>query len=542
MENLNSVDLNVNMKKRSRDESTKIDLLSNADVGGFSKPTFLFLNQGDSDDDDVDTKDVTKDICQYFHNYDFMNAMKMNALFNKHMYLLTNQIYENRRLYLSSFDNKTPIERLNILNRKLTFEAKNHIYKYNDLIVSSVTQFLDIFFKFDADATIDRMMSGKGWKRSFYYNKFGKEIFGGAEPVKCKAAAEKIKRKILKYWDDLALAGTSVHCAIEKHEEMREYLENKKMTEDAVAVDDEICVVTEDAKVSTIESNDENVSLENLSVYNFLEPQYSKLDTVLDRRVCLSGYEQFDEYRKIMGWKILNLETKIYNPELNIAGCVDAIYQVDSVNRPFDVVIVDWKTCTISPQGFLSYEADSIFQGYPKTNYIKYSMQLSLYAKSLELIGFNVVGLYIVSLKHYIGINGNVKNDDDDDDETKKGNVMVDKDENSINILSRFLKKIFYQITQSKIVSNSLNGLIKSLENDKTYNECKSVDDKVGILEDVCRKENCNEFYNVVVNRDNVYTFKIFDAIYFNHLYDLILWNVMSNKNSIESNLCGGLL
>lgn len=539
---------------------------------GYTNETFSYMINHESSNNDAEAADdsVTSNLTtaktRWYTIVDFLRAMSMNPniydQYKKHVdnkRALRLQMIEelDKKIAANANDNDPHgIQvRLAYLQNGLTFDGPSHQYTYKNNRIMSVTQYIEeYFFPFNTDAVIDKMMNSRNWPYSYYYNKFGKKLNGRSTTTRRGGATSGILRnnetedpavtrvRIKTHWDNLANAGTMVHSAIEKYNKMlMHYNEKFETHQSTTSVNEQFSGWLEkyvSKGIGKVKVNEPHfveklssvpwspfmlpkptnkITIEPLTIYDFLEPQYSPLDKVLNRRLCLANYLQFDDYIKKKGWKLLAVECRIYDPEFNIAGCVDAVYQTDPINNPLDIAIVDWKTCAITTTGFDIYDCKSLFADYPKCKYIQYSMQLGLYARPFTRVGFNVTRTCIVGLKYYIGAkigNNTAANKNDhrsDDDEENCSHIYV---------LQKFAKR-YPDYGRSSMSTGTMGNAtetnavldVMTLDADDENDE-ENKKKQIGIMVD-----------NGDIWADKNYSFKIYDAINFDNVFETIEMN-----------------
>jgi len=105
-----------------------------------------------------------------------------------------------------------------------------------------------------------------------------------------------------------------------------------------------------------------------------------------------------DEVMKKRNWTIYRTEWMIFIEELLLTGSVDGIVQVDPINYPKRIIVLDWKhSKKIDREGFKGQKGKGICSDLQDCNYNHYNNQLSLYRYILENhYGFEVVESYMV--------------------------------------------------------------------------------------------------------------------------------------------------
>ena len=107
--------------------------------------------------------------------------------------------------------------------------------------------------------------------------------------------------------------------------------------------------------------------------------------------VAIEQFLQWDETRQ---WEIFRTEWSSYDEQHKLAGTIDAVFR--KPNGKF--VLVDWKRCKeIRTNNKWQSAQDVRISHLPDCNFVKYSLQLNLYARILEGYGIEIDDSYIVN-------------------------------------------------------------------------------------------------------------------------------------------------
>jgi len=214
-----------------------------------------------------------------------------------------------------------------------------------DVKYTSVTTWNHQHFpKFDADAIIDKMMNGSGWKKGHKY--------WGQTPEQIKALWDANKNAV-------SGAGTDLHYEIEcfnNNDDLAPGYTNKELYEKYMQENGDILATK---------------PIEWQYFINFIK------DT-----------PDLKPYRT---------EWIIYNDSVKISGSIDMVYE----NQDGTISIYDWKRCKniTSSNNFNKFAIHPLICHLPDTNFWHYSLQLNTYKVILEeKYGKKVRDLFLVRL------------------------------------------------------------------------------------------------------------------------------------------------
>lgn len=235
-------------------------------------------------------------------------------------------------------------------DEQIRFYASGHKYEILSDIgskyVSVTTWNHGHFPKFDADAIIRNIMSGKNWNET---NKY----WG--------MTSSQIKASWKKSGDSASCSGTNLHERIEN------FMNNDKLEEKYTNRD-------------LIEKYEEKKS-DNLEVYVEEKEWVYFLDFVRSNPLL----------------KPYRTEWMIYDEDIKIAGSIDMVYENDDGT----LSIYDWKRCKeiSSENPFRKFASNPLISSIPDTNYWHYALQLNTYKSILERkYGKEIVSLHLVRL------------------------------------------------------------------------------------------------------------------------------------------------
>lgn len=110
-----------------------------------------------------------------------------------------------------------------------------------------------------------------------------------------------------------------------------------------------------------------------------------------DDDVALKQFLDWDETKQL---EIYRTEWRVFDDDLKLAGTIDAVFR--KPNGKF--VLVDWKRCKeIRLNNKFDKAKDQRISHLPDCNFVKYSIQLNIYARILEVYGIDVEECYIVN-------------------------------------------------------------------------------------------------------------------------------------------------
>lgn len=214
-----------------------------------------------------------------------------------------------------------------------------------DVKYTSVTTWNHQHFpKFDADAIIDKMMNGSGWKKGHKY--------WGQTPEQIKALWDTNKNAV-------SGAGTDLHYEIEcfnNNEDLSPGYTNKELYEKYMQENGDILA---------------SKPMEWQYFINFIKDK-----------------PDLKPYRT---------EWIIYNDDVKISGSIDMVYE----NQDGTISIYDWKRCKniTSANNFNKFAIHPLICHLPDTNFWHYSLQLNTYKVILEeKYGKKVRDLFLVRL------------------------------------------------------------------------------------------------------------------------------------------------
>jgi hypothetical protein len=123
----------------------------------------------------------------------------------------------------------------------------------------------------------------------------------------------------------------------------------------------------------------------------------------IDNVKAFNGVQFFDRLTRGLNKPHVDTEKIIYSEKLGIAGMIDVMITHQNADNPSEryVTLLDWKT-----NKKLDIKKDIFKRGGEKTldnvrddKYSRYTLQLSLYAYMLELIGYKINNLIVVHLQ-----------------------------------------------------------------------------------------------------------------------------------------------
>lgn len=217
---------------------------------------------------------------------------------------------------------------------KVAFHEKNHVYKKGKKKLTSVTTFLSEFF-----------------------DKFDANKMAKIKAIQSKRAG--IKGQGVRYWkalwDSRAEHGSHVHKMLE------EFI-NAMFREEGVT---------------------------------------TPPDTIEAANKYLAGVEYITKYHRGVSKPVMYTEQIVYDGDSLLAGQVDIIVSrdKDDVSNERVLDILDFKTNhKITTEGYKGKKCKNPIEYLDDCSYIKYSLQLSLYAYMLEKKGANIGNLIIIHL------------------------------------------------------------------------------------------------------------------------------------------------
>ncbi len=224
---------------------------------------------------------------------------------------------------------------------KCLFIEEPHEYWIGEEKMTSVTQLLKKYFEpFDTNK-IAKLKADK--TKRINYQKYKK-----GEPLTEQDKKEATQKYWKQLWKEAASHGTRVHEALENH-------------------------------INKVEGN------------NLQEER---------------DYKKYEQGKKALEWIFKNhfktkkvthhTEELIYNEDLQIAGQIDLMSTVDD-----NIYLLDYKTSKkISMEGYKGKKGiHPITMNLESCEYIKYSLQLGIYKKMLQLAGKKINECYIIHLK-----------------------------------------------------------------------------------------------------------------------------------------------
>lgn len=191
------------------------------------------------------------------------------------------------------------------------------------------------FPKFDADATITKMMQGPNWKE-------GNKYWG--------MTREQIKDMWKQNGTSVAQAGTDMHYQIE-------------------------CFMNQEPTTTT----DKNTHTDLLRVYRDAESQLKEGDGRNDSIEWSHFLQYVKDHPDFIPYRT---EWTVFDETIHVAGSIDMVYR----NQDGSLSIYDWKRCgDITPETkWKKFATNPIIAHLPDTNYWHYTLQLNTYKHILE--------------------------------------------------------------------------------------------------------------------------------------------------------------
>jgi len=236
----------------------------------------------------------------------------------------------------------------------ITFEEKTHVYTVKgEQGYTSVTTFNHHHFaQFDADAIIDKIVSGKNWNDPTYkYYKMTKQQIRDLWNANGKSASS---------------MGTKMHYDIE-------------------------CFMNQEL----VDENDQPIN----TTHDWLDQMYrQELEEGIPQANNSTEWQYFIEYvRAHPDFKPYRTEWFVYDEELKLAGSIDMVYE----NPDGSLMIYDWKRSKEIKyeDPFGKSAITKCIRHLPDTNFWHYSLQLNTYKAILEKnYGKKITDLYLVIL------------------------------------------------------------------------------------------------------------------------------------------------